>query len=83
MCFSVTESHFSTEISARPGKIFEIRELHVVVKRVFFLKVLNLQIKSQWAEKTLRVKVKPGEEKRVEFPTKFPYFHLFSCVRLT
>jgi hypothetical protein len=46
-CFSVMESHFLTEITTRPGKIKEIRELHVVAKRVFFLKFLNLWINTQ------------------------------------
>ena len=41
-----SESHFPIEILAQPGKIFEIRELDVIAKRVFFLKVLNLQINS-------------------------------------
>ena len=63
VCFSVTESHFPIEILARPGKIFEIRELHVVAERVFFLKVINLQINSQWAKKTIRALVIPREEK--------------------
>ena len=62
-CFSVMESHFSTEIPAWLGKIFEIRELHVVAERVFFLKVQKLQINSQWAKKTLRAKVIPWDEK--------------------
>ena len=62
-CFSMLESHFPIEILARPGKIFEIRELHVVAERVFFLKVINLQINSQWAKKRMRAKVIPREEK--------------------
>jgi hypothetical protein len=61
--FSLTESHFPTEISAWPGKILEIRELHVVAECVFFLKVPNLWINSQRAEKTLCTKVIPREEK--------------------
>jgi hypothetical protein len=62
-CFSVTDSHFPIEIPARPGKIFEIRELHIVAERVFFLKVSNLWINSQRAKKTLRGKVIPWVEK--------------------
>ena len=62
-CFFVTESHFPTKITARPGKILEIQELHVVAERVFFLEVLNLWINSQRAKKTLRGKVIPQDEK--------------------
>ena len=61
-CFSVMESHFPTEILARPVKIFEIRLLHVVAEHVFFLKVPNLHMNSQWAKKTLCAKVIPREE---------------------
>jgi hypothetical protein len=61
-CFSVMESHFPTEILARPGKIFEIWLLHVA-ERVFFLKVPNLHMNSQWAKKTLCAKVISQEEK--------------------
>ena len=57
------ESHFPTEILARPVKIFEIRLLHVVAEHVFFLKVSNLWINSQQAKKTLRGKVIPWVEK--------------------
>ena len=46
------ESHLPTKILARPGKILEIRELHVVAKCVFFLKVLNLWINSKRAKRT-------------------------------
>jgi hypothetical protein len=62
-CFSVTWNHYPTEIPARPGKIFEIREFHVVVECVFFLKVLNLWINSQRAKKTLCGKVIARDEK--------------------
>ena len=57
------ETHFPTEITARPGKILEIQELHVVAERVFFLKVSNLWMNSQRAKKTLRGKVIPQDEK--------------------
>ena len=56
------ESHFPTEISTWLGKILEIRELQVVAERVLFLRVSNLRINSQRAEKTLRAKVIPREE---------------------
>ena len=63
MCFSVTKSHFLTEIPVEPGKILEIQELHVVTESVFFLKVPNLQINSLRAKKTLHAKVIHREEK--------------------
>ena len=62
-CFSVMESHFPTKIPARPGKIFEIRLLHVVAEHVFFLKVPKLHMNSQWAKKTVCAKVIPRVEK--------------------
>ena len=57
------ESHFPTEISARPGKILEIQELDVVIERVLFLKISNLWINSQLVKNTLHVKVIPREER--------------------
>ena len=62
-CFSMTEGHFSIEIPAWSGEILEIQELHVIAECVLFLKILNLRINSQWAEKTLCMKVISREEK--------------------
>ncbi len=62
-CFSMTKCHFSTEIPARLGKIFEIQEFHIVAECVFFLKFLNFWINSQPAKNTLRGKVIPRDEK--------------------
>uniref|UniRef100_A0A2N9HJ57 Uncharacterized protein n=1 Tax=Fagus sylvatica TaxID=28930 RepID=A0A2N9HJ57_FAGSY len=56
------KGNFPIEIPVKLGKILAIRELHVMSERVLFLKVLNLQIKSQQVGKNLCVKAtSPGE----------------------
>jgi hypothetical protein len=60
--FSMPKGNFPIEIPVKLGKILAIRELHVMSERVLFLKVLNLQIKSQQVGKNLCVKAtSPGE----------------------
>jgi hypothetical protein len=60
--FSMSDGCFLIEIPAKPRKILEIRELHVVSKHVLFLKVLDLRINSQQVGKNLRAKAtSPGE----------------------
>ena len=54
--FSMSDGCFLIEIPAKPRKILEIRELHVVSKHVLFLKVLDLWIKSQRVGKNLSAK---------------------------
>jgi hypothetical protein len=45
--FSSPEGCFPIWIPIKPGKILVIRELHVMSEHVFFLKFLDLRIKSQ------------------------------------
>ena len=45
--FGSLEGNFPIKIPARPGKILVIRELHVMSKRVLFLKVMGLRITLQ------------------------------------
>jgi hypothetical protein len=59
---SMSKGNFPIEIPVKPGKILAIRELQVVSERVLFLKVLDLQIKSQRVGKNLCTKAtSPGE----------------------
>ncbi len=74
------ESHFPTEISARPGKILEIQELHVVAERVLFRKISNLQINSQRVKNTLQAKVIPWEERTCWISSKISLLSsIFLC----
>ena len=56
-------STFPTKIPAKPEMLPANRELHIVAEVALFIKVSNLWINSQRAEKTLRAKVIPREEK--------------------
>jgi hypothetical protein len=54
--FSSSEGRFPIEIPAKPGMILAIRELHIVSECFFFIKVLDLRIKSLWVGKNLFAK---------------------------
>ena len=61
--FLLDAESFSNWDSSLTGEVLGNPRVAVVAERVLFLKVLNLRINLQWAEKILRVKVIPLEEK--------------------
>jgi hypothetical protein len=77
--FSMPKGNFPIEIPVKLGKILAIRELHVMSERVLFLKVPNLQIKSQQVRKNLCVKAtSPGENCEIFTIVSF-LPSIFSC----